>query len=150
LYEEGLGEALAWLGKQMEAKQGLKVDVRIEDGAPRCDGNVSLMLYHSARELIFNIVKHAGVDRARVALAREGANGLRLSIEDDGAGYDPGAVRESTGLFSIRERMTYLGGSMEVRAALGRGTRVDLVVPLQLPASSRGGGWFGPAAAENK
>ncbi|MEN6627489.1 MAG: MASE3 domain-containing protein [Candidatus Sumerlaeia bacterium] len=133
LYETGLAPALTWLGHQMEDKYGLKVGVRIESGVQPRDENVALVFFHSARELLFNIVKHARVGQASLALARERDRWLRLTVADEGIGYEPAAVAESIGLTSIRERVVYLGGQMEIRTAPGQGTRVELVLPMDLP-----------------
>lgn len=135
LFDAGLGAALTWLGSQMEEKHALKVDVEIEPGIQPGDDNISMMLFHSARELLFNVVKHAKAPNARVTLAHYRDSTLRLTIEDSGRGFDPKAIKESTGLVSIRERMSYLGGSMEIHASPGNGTRVDLFSPLQLPTA---------------
>ncbi|MEN6627490.1 MAG: MASE3 domain-containing protein [Candidatus Sumerlaeia bacterium] len=144
LYESGLPTALAWLGRQMEQKHGLKVEVEVDDAVLPPDENVSIMVFHSARELLFNIVKHAGVPEARLTLGREPEGWLRLGVEDRGIGYDPKSVRENFGLVSIRERMTYMGGAMEVQAAPGQGVRVVLYSPMAPPRRagadpSRGG-----------
>lgn len=140
LYDSGLPTALVWLGQQMEQKHGLKVEVEVDDTVLPPDENISIMIFHSARELLFNIVKHAGVPEARLTLGREPEGWLRLGVEDRGIGYDPKSVRENFGLVSIRERMTYMGGTMEVQAAPGQGVRVYLHSPMALPRKDEAAG----------
>ena len=56
----------------------------------------------------------------------------RITIEDKGSGFDPEVVhasRNGLGLFGIQQRLTYIGGKMEVESAPGQGTRVSLLVP---------------------
>jgi len=58
---------------------------------------------------------------------------VHVTVSDRGHGFDPGrAAQESAaefGLFSIRERLRQLGGSLEVESAPGRGTRIELCIP---------------------
>jgi signal transduction histidine kinase len=95
------------------------------------------------RELLFNIVKHAEVDRARVVLQRTNDD-LHIEICDDGKGFDAellngheynsrdekGAPMQSFGLPTLRHRMILIGGRMEIQSALGAGTRVILTIPV--------------------
>jgi signal transduction histidine kinase len=85
---------------------------------------------------MINIVKHAQARNARVTIRRE-IDDVSIAVEDDGVGIkDPRLDSRlksngGFGLFSIRERLRYLGGRVEVEPGSGRGTRVTLVVPLQ-------------------
>jgi CheY-like chemotaxis protein len=93
------------------------------------------LLFECARELLVNVRKHAGVERAALTFARLPAGELRLRVTDEGKGFDPNGLREleraamSFGLFSIRERLAHLGGWMELETAPGLGTAVALFVP---------------------
>jgi len=136
LHQLGLAPALEWLGEQMRETHGLNVEGRFDD-VPECGDEVRTFLFHAAREILFNVVKHAGVDRARVRLERAPDGELRLTIEDDGRGFDPasaaGPAAKGFGLFAIRERIGLLGGRFEVDAAPGRGCSFTLCFP---PASA--------------
>jgi signal transduction histidine kinase len=88
------------------------------------------------RELMINIVKHAQARNARVTIRREGGD-VNIEVEDDGVGIqdvlrDP-RLRSNGGfgLFSIRERLHYLGGQVQMETGDGQGTRITLMVPLQ-------------------
>lgn len=118
-----LAEALAWLAGQMQTKHGLVVRV---DAAGRVDSHsdpLKSFLYRAVQELLFNVVKHAGVKEARVRVRRLGRC-LGLSVSDRGHGFDPRTLRAAKGfgLFSIRERVELMGGRMKIRSAEGRGT----------------------------
>ncbi|HWR98830.1 MAG TPA: ATP-binding protein [Candidatus Methanoperedens sp.] len=132
LYASGLPAALRWLGRRVQEEHGLKVDVRADDGAEPQDEGCRIQLFQSVRELLFNVIKHAGVAEARVVLERIDEGRIRLSVRDQGRGFSKRSRPRTTGdfgLFSIQERLTQMGGSMQVRSAPGRGTRVTLVAP---------------------
>jgi PAS domain S-box-containing protein len=128
---QGLAPALEWLSHWMKQQLGLAVDLEVDD-VPPIPEPVTVFLFQTVRELLFNISKHAKVDSARVRLAafeRE----LNLSVEDDGIGFDPNELsRDSTGfgLVTIRERISLLGGRFDIRSSPGAGCRFDLKMPL--------------------
>ncbi len=82
------------------------------------------------QEALTNVRKHAGSDRARVRLQRDGA-WLRVTVEDDGVGWERPPVQDRLhfGLQTMRERAEGLGGRLEIDSAVGRGTRVVATLP---------------------
>ena len=92
-------------------------------------------MYEAVRELLFNVVKHAGATSARVAVTRLGADAVQVTVEDGGVGFDLASLESGElassgfGLFSIRERLSYLGGRLTMESAPGRGARFTLVAP---------------------
>ena len=81
-----------------------------------------------------NVRKHASADQVWVRFSPENGN-WRVAIEDDGRGFDPDNVAHTVadggfGLFSIRECMLVLGGSLEIASAPGKGCKATLVMPL--------------------
>jgi PAS domain S-box-containing protein len=129
LYDLGLEAALRSLAERFSAQHGIAVDFA-DDGQvkPLAEG-MRVLLFQAVRELLVNVVKHARANRAKVSIGREGRQ-VRVVIEDDGAGFHPeSGARSGFGLFSIRERLSHLGGSMEISAGSGCGTRVVLTVP---------------------
>ena len=132
LYELGLEAALDGLATRFRTKHGLAVSVDAEDTGP-LGGDVAVLLYKSIQELLTNVVKHAAATAATVRLRREG-DLARVEVEDDGRGFDPcalaaGSMTDRFGLFEIRERLRFLGGTVEVRTAPGTGTTVILSTP---------------------
>jgi two-component system, chemotaxis family, CheB/CheR fusion protein len=103
---------------------------------------VSVTLFRAVRELLINVAKHAKVGSARLTLRRQDAR-LKLMVEDAGGGFDydeiAGQSAGGFGLLSIRERIDFLGGAMEVAATPGDGTVVTLTVPLAAAAAKEGG-----------
>jgi PAS domain S-box-containing protein len=136
LYESGLTAGLEWLGRWMLEKHGLKVKVKAEGPLNDFSNDLRAFLFRSVHELLFNIVKHAGVNRA-IVKAETDERQVRVMVEDSGQGYDPSAMKANKGgnagfgLFSIRERLTYMGGQMHTCSALGQGTKITLEVPVQ-------------------
>lgn len=138
LHTEGLIAALRWLGDWMRDKHGLQVDVRVDGHVDPPAEDIAVPLFQSVRELLFNVAKHARVDRAKVAVDRPGEGCLRIVVEDAGAGFDPsvqgrnGASGSGFGLNSVRERMQLLDGQFNLHSIPGQGTRVTLRVPLRV------------------
>lgn len=140
LYEAGLDAALPWLARQMKARYGLDVHVSVEAAVPSDPGGVVELLFLAARELLFNVVKHAAVQEASVELKRGPAGTIHLVVHDRGAGFDPsGTLRADGGfgLFELKERIQRVGGAMTISSAPGSGTCVRLAV--REPAGRRRG-----------
>jgi PAS domain S-box-containing protein len=91
----------------------------------------ALCLYRIIQEGLRNIARHAGAKRAKVTLLGE-ENLMRLSIEDDGAGFDPALIsaRDGFGLISIGERVRLVQGRLSIDSGPGQGTVINVEVPL--------------------
>jgi PAS domain S-box-containing protein len=136
LYELGFEAAVEWFAKHVRSQHGIMVDVQQDLVPVPMDDEIKVLLFRSVRELMINIVKHAQARNARVTIRKENDN-VNIEVEDDGVGIkdllrDPSLKSISGfGLFSIRERLHYLGGRVQVESEHGRGTKVTLVVPRQ-------------------
>jgi PAS domain S-box-containing protein len=133
LHESGLPSALHWLGQNMR-RYGLTVEVLTDDDRLAMPEDQAVLLFQSMRELLWNVVKHAETDRAILSLKTTGTDAFTLSVQDEGKGFDvthqeAPSVSHGFGLFSIRERITAMGGTVTIQAAAGKGTRVTLDVP---------------------
>ena len=136
LYELGFEAAVEWFARHLRSQHGLNVDVQKSMLPIPMDDEIKVLLFRSVRELMLNIVKHAQAHNARVTIRREGDD-LSIAVEDDGVGIKD-LPQESKlksnggfGLFSIRERLRYLGGQVQMEPGNSKGTRITLVVPLQ-------------------
>ena len=143
LYDLGLKAAVGWLAEQLAERHGLLVSVEGLD-VPELDVDVASVLFRIVRELLTNVVKHAQISRAKVIFHRDGDH-VGIDVVDGGVGFDatvlgPRASR-GFGLFSVRQQIGRLGGTLEIASAGGAGTRVSLRVPLAARAvpSSTGG-----------
>jgi light-regulated signal transduction histidine kinase (bacteriophytochrome) len=133
LHELGLGPALEWLGEEIGRIFGLKVKVT-DDGRPKpLSHEVRAILYRAVRELLINVAKHAQTDSASVE-CRLRDRKLLIRVSDRGIGYDASVVaarpRRGLGQMMLRERLSLIGGTAEVRTAPGSGTVVQLSVPI--------------------
>ncbi len=136
LQSAGLPTALTWLADWTRRKYGLDVHISADPLADSTRKDVRALLFESVRELLFNVVKHAEVNHVTVDVALQAADMLRITVADQGIGFDPEGLIERAkagnvgwGLFSIRERVTLLGGRFEIESAPGRGTRFRLIAP---------------------
>jgi signal transduction histidine kinase len=127
----------------MQNKHGLRIEVRADEKASPQAEEIRVFLFQAARELLFNVTKHAGVKRARIELHCRQDGQVQLVVQDDGAGFDPverqGPSAGGFGLFSIREHLELLGGQMEIGSAPGAGTHITLLAPHTSPAESSDG-----------
>ena len=134
LHQSGLTAALTWLAARKEEKHLFKVHVRANSDAEPADPDVRALLFESVRELLLNAVKHSGVREAQLIMRRSKENWTQIIVEDKGKGFDPSTISAHRGggfgLFSIQQRLAYLGGRMEVESAPGRGARFVLMIPI--------------------
>jgi two-component system, NarL family, sensor histidine kinase UhpB len=103
----------------------------IEEQELELEENERVTFYRAIRELLLNVVKHAGVKEARIRISREGAM-ARIAVEDGGVGMPPRAKRYGFGLLALRERVEQLGGSLESRGTRGSGTTVVVSLPSSI------------------
>jgi PAS domain S-box-containing protein len=135
LNNSDLTESLRWLASHMKEHFDLEVGIEDETGEAIPDP-IKRFLFRACHEFLFNIVKHAGTDTARIRLTPSGPHFI-LRVEDEGSGFDPGELERCPrppgfGLLSIKERVCYMGGELEVRAAPGEGSVFVLKIPLHL------------------
>ena len=135
LQQEDMRHVLAWLANHVEEMHGLEVRVDASGSFPVPDEELRILLYQVVRELLFNVVKHADVERATIVV-RDERGWLSIEVRDEGKGFDPAGVasrldaRTGFGLFSIRERVGVLGGRLEIASEPGGGTRATVLMPL--------------------
>jgi two-component system NarL family sensor kinase len=136
LAQLGLTSALRELLKQFETRTEAAVDADLEEvGKPESQQ----LLHRAARELLTNVGKHAGAKTVHVGLKRDGDR-IRLTISDDGRGFDPAVVGQSVadghiGLGSLLARFDAMGGAMDIDSTSDGGTRVTVTSPPE-PATS--------------
>jgi len=134
LHQGGLVVALQWLARWAWEHHRLEVRLRAEGPEPPLAGDVKVLVFEATRELLLNVARHARVQSAEVLVERQADGGVRITVADEGPGFDPDSLapagREGGfGLFSIRERIGLIGGRLELDTAPGRGCRVSLVAP---------------------
>lgn len=130
----GLVAALESYARGFKDRSGVAVAVEADRLEPRLPFEVETALYRICQEALTNIAKHARAQRAVVRLQRE-SEGVRLTVTDDGAGFDTSAVTatdgtlKGIGLLSMERRAEELGGTFSIDSKPGQGTTVSVIVP---------------------
>jgi PAS domain S-box-containing protein len=140
LYTFGFDAALDWLAENMQERYGLVCHIEGGKQASPLSGDAAAVAFQTVRELLINIVKHAGVKEAHVYLTQR-ENVVVIHVEDQGKGFVPeelGLPRShggGFGLFSIRERLLLLEGRLAIHSIPGKGTSAQIVVPVSVTES---------------
>jgi PAS domain S-box-containing protein len=142
LYEVGFEPAVeSWLLEQVQDRHGIECTFEADENPAELGKETRVVLFDIVRELLTNVIKHAQAKQVDVRIRRIDGT-VQVSVQDDGIGFQPprsGAyVSESGGfgLFNIREKLDYLGGSITIESAPGEGTCIVVVVPLTYPRNS--------------
>lgn len=143
----GLGVALGWLARTLEQRTGLRVELEVEGLDERLESDLETLVFRLVQEALTNVLKHAGVDRAKVTVRRAGES-LDFSVSDAGSGFDPEAILGSgstagSGLRGMRDRLELFGGRLDLTSAPGAGTVLSAAVPLGEAAAVSGEGRAG-------
>jgi two-component system sensor histidine kinase UhpB len=127
----GLINAFIALCNRVAAQGDLEITRRLPDRLPPHDPDIDLVVYRVAQEALTNVMRHSGAARATVTLEVRGSH-LHAAVTDDGHGIEEGERGDSkTGLAGMRERAMLAGGALTIRSGPGKGTSVELEVPLQ-------------------
>ncbi len=136
LQHVSLDASLQWLVRQFKAQFGLRVHLHTH-ATPKIDSNpLVVFLFRALQELLFNVVKHAGVNDAHVHLSQADER-LVLEVVDHGRGFNPDRLDAGSekaaglGLLSLRERASYMGGRLAIDSAVDQGCHFTLLVPTE-------------------
>ncbi|MDA8296432.1 MAG: ATP-binding protein [Actinomycetota bacterium] len=152
----GLVAALSSLVADVEEETPLHCDLAVHGEEVRLARDIELAAFRIVQESVRNCLKHARASAVRVEVAYA-PEALRLSIVDDGRGFEPAAIDELRtdhfGLLGMSERARVLGGELSVHSTPGCGTHVEVTVPLAGPdeasrpiSAPQGSGEAAPAA----
>ena len=131
----GIDTVLKWLCSSVSSDYDLQVEFAGECQPASLSVETRYTLYQAVRELLINAAKHARTQRAQVSLTASDDT-IVVSVTDEGIGFDaPAAILKHIdnggfGLYNVRQRIEYLGGSCAIESAPGRGTRITLTLPL--------------------
>ena len=108
---------------------------------------IGSFVFQAVRELILNAAKHGHATHVAIRLSHVDEDHIRLMVTDDGVGCDPERLNPRSdsggfGLFSIRERLDLIGGSLEITSAPGQGTKATIISSVQDSPIETGRGWF--------
>lgn len=125
----GIVSALEWLSGEFGKHSGLPCHLHLCEENMVMDDQYATTLFRIVQEALTNVARYAQAGRVDVALTRDGGE-YRLSIRDDGRGFDPGAPTNGTfGLLGMKERALLLGGSVEITSRPGAGTLIEVRIP---------------------
>ena len=130
----GLAVSLRTCAEQFAQRTGIRIVVDAHSGSGHGDPRADTALFRVCQEALTNVLRHSGAHVVRICLQRTGVE-VRLSIADDGCGFDAGeagaAEYEGLGILGMRERMLAVGGELLIDSAPGRGTRIVARAPAR-------------------
>ena len=130
LDNEDLRGLLEWLVHISAERHGLHVALHIHDPIDIPEASLRALLYQALREVLFNVVKHAGTLLATLS-AHDIGDHIQIEVSDRGCGFDTsGLTGGGLGLASVRERLERVGGRCSVQSEPGTGTQVTILVPI--------------------
>jgi NarL family two-component system sensor histidine kinase LiaS len=138
LQNKSLREAIGELLEELTQKNSLAISWEIEDveGLP---SGIEDHLFRILQESLSNTLRHARANQITVKLFTLQGQ-VRLRVSDDGVGFDPeGEKMTSYGLRSMRERVIELGGALEIYSSVGKGTQIEVRIPLMTEMEAQGG-----------
>ena len=126
----GLIDALDWFARDFEQRTGITCVLTVSD-APTFSDTLATTAYRITQEALTNVLRHAKASRTEITLRVDNGN-LRLTVEDDGRGFNvpDAAGSPGLGLAGMSERANLIGGHLEVTSTPGSGTMVLFTVPL--------------------
>lgn len=131
LRQRGFVGTLREYAAKFSQQAGIPTRVETNGSRPlKLAPETEVQLMRVVQEALTNVRKHAHAQQACVSLQQQ--DGLRITIEDDGKGFDPQGLdneRDHFGLFTMQERVERVGGRLEIDSAAGRGTRVRVIFP---------------------
>ena len=128
----GLVAAVTRLVTEFSARHGIDIELSHHGIPETLPSEVGLGLFRVTEESLANIARHSGAKSGHVTLTGE-SDGIHLTIEDQGNGFDITSLERKGGLgfVSMRERLRALRGTVHVDSAPARGTRIDVLVPAK-------------------
>lgn len=131
LYDFGLVAALEWLVEDVNTRHDMHlVYANLIDFPLNPGQKESVVLYRAVRELIINVIKHAGVPDGQILL-RANRTQFIVEVADERVGFSTDVTRNGFGLFSLEDRLLFMEGKINIMSTLGEGTVIQVRVPLE-------------------
>jgi signal transduction histidine kinase len=127
----GLVPAVEWLVENFEKHHGIECALAVDPQDINLADPHSTTVFRIVQESLTNVARHSGASQVDISLSRAGGR-IRLRVRDNGRGFDPASPRRpnSFGLTGLRERTHLVSGEIRVDAAPGRGTTIEVEIPL--------------------
>jgi signal transduction histidine kinase len=135
LDDYGLVSALHWYTDKYRERTGLEAMVRGDSLSPRLNKDQEIALFRITQEALTNITRHAKASKINIIVSPSDAE-VMLRIEDDGVGFDLKEIQKDQkgqgwGLINIQERVSRIGGSLEILTQPGEGTQLVITLPRE-------------------
>jgi len=142
----GLAAALGWLAREISRLTGLHIQVQADDLPPDLPDEHKTCVFRIVQEALHNIQKHANANAVEITV-RASDSWLSVTVQDDGRGFQQGR-NQGLGLTGMHERAESLGGSVKITSGPGKGTLIEVALPLpqRLQLTPGSDGW--PAVRE--
>ena len=125
----GLIPALEWQARETSRRSDMEVEVHAEGLPDNLPDKVRIGIYRLVQEALQNAARHAHAKNAKVVVKGE-PDKVAIEIADDGIGFQPERTR-GMGILGMEERVRQLGGRIDLRSSPGKGTTVNVVLPLE-------------------
>ncbi|MEE8121783.1 MAG: sensor histidine kinase, partial [Anaerolineales bacterium] len=131
----GLLPALRWYVDRYSQRAEVEIEMDINGLEERLSPEMETTLYRVFQEALTNVARHAQASKVRLQINRQ-PTAVVVNIEDDGRGFDAEEFQikevplRSLGLAGMKERISHLGGHLDIRSKPGEGTRIDIEIPL--------------------
>lgn len=135
----GLVPAIQWQAREFQTRTNIRCSVRSPAGDPPVREDQAIAIFRVFQEILTNVARHACASRVLVVLKKTPVN-LQLRVADNGRGIQPGKIAgsPSLGLLGMRERVALLGGQLDIHSRPGRGTTVNVTLPLNFCSAPPG------------
>ena len=136
LYEMGLIPAISWKLDEIEKNNKIKTSLIDQSKSYEFEKREQIVIYRGISELLLNVLKHSKSDSVNISFRRL-TNVYRITVTDTGIGFDLEKMKEKAvsekkfGLFSIIERIKYIGGEVNIDSIPNRGTKVVIDIPIK-------------------
>ena len=132
----GMIQAIEQMIEQYSQRGEFVVDLQFSSSATELSEHQEQNLYRIIQECLENILHHARASEVNVLFLRKGSRGLQVIVDDNGIGFQPGQVdsEHHFGLSSIRDRVSRMGGEVEIISPVPEstsGSRVSIIIPLE-------------------
>lgn len=129
----GLPEALEWHGKQFQQRSGIRTALNIQCAKAAMQGEIATGLFRICQEALTNVARHSGATEVTVALDTDDQI-AKLTVCDNGKGFDVRAIEQKStlGILGMKERSLMMGGKFEYISQPGRGTSIQVTVPMNV------------------
>ncbi|MFC2024057.1 PAS domain-containing protein [Chloroflexota bacterium] len=139
LYKIGLEAALEWLVRQFNEKTSIQYSLEITGRVRPIEDGLRILVFRITQELLTNTLKHSKAEQVNISFYR-GNGKLKLVITDDGVGFNASEIdanHQCFGIFSIREKLHDIGGQFILKAEVGKGTSVVIIIPSDMSTRSK-------------